>query len=444
MKAIGTGLLTLLLLILAALPAAADDWPQWRGPSRDGKSAETGLLPEWPEGGPPLAWRAAGLGAGYSSVSIAGGKIFTMGDLEDGQNVLALAEDDGRILWKTRVGEPHGERRGGARSTPTASGGSLYLVTTDGDVVCLDTGTGEERWRRSLVKDYEGYLMKAMGSYQWRFSESPLVDGDRVIVTPGHIQALMVALDSGTGEELWRTAGRRLGPVGSDGAGYSSAMVSEAGGTRQYVQLVGRGLIGVEAESGKLLWGYNPVASDIANIPTPIIDRDHVFASSGYGTGAALVKIESGEEGLEANEVYFLEGETFQNHHGGMILDGGTIYTGSGHNKGLPMALDLAAGEILWGPERNKGRDSAAIVYAEGRIYFRYRDGLMILVEANPEAYVEHGSFMIPDVEAESWSHPAIANGKLYLREQDNLFAYDVTAPAADGDSPSGADPLED
>ncbi len=414
----------------AARPAAAADWPQWRGPNRDGRSAETGLLREWPEGGPALAWKASGLGAGYSSVSIAGGRIFTMGDLGDGQYLLALAEDGGGLQWQTRVGDGHEDRRGGARSTPTVAGGLIYAVTTGGDVVCLDADSGEERWRRSLAKDFGGYLMKAMGSYEWRFSESPLVDGERVIVTPGHIQALMVALNKTTGEEIWRTAGRRLGPIGADGAGYSSAVVSPAAGTRHYVQLLGRGLIGVEAETGKLLWNYNRVASDIANIATPIIDGDQVFASAGYGTGAALVKIQRGEAGLDAKEVYFLEGETFQNHHGGMILDGGTIYSGTGHNKGLPIALDMAAGKVLWGPERNQGRDSAAIVYADSRIYFRYRDGRMILVEANPESYLEHGTFMIPEVEKESWSHPAIAGGKLYLREQDNLFCYDVKVAA--------------
>ncbi len=416
--------------LLSALQATADDWPQWRGPNRDGKSAETGLLQEWPEGGPALAWRVSGLGAGYSSVSIAGGKIFSMGDLADGQYVMALAEDGGAPLWQTRVGDGHEGQRGGARSTPTVDGGLLYAVTTGGDVVCLDAATGEELWRRSLAKDFGGYLMKAMGSYEWRFSESPLVDGDRVIVTPGHIQALMVALDRKTGEDLWRTAGRRLGPIGADGAGYSSARVSEAAGTRHYVQLVGRGLIGVEAESGKLLWGYNRVASDIANIATPIIDGDRVFASTGYGTGAALVKIEKSSEGLEAREVYFLEADTFQNHHGGMILEDGTVYSGTGHNKGLPIAVDMTTGKVRWGPKRNRGLDSAAIVYADGRIYFRYRDGRMILVEANPESYAERGTFMIPEVEKESWSHPAISNGKLFLREQDNLFCHQVKAPA--------------
>ncbi len=415
--------------LLIGLPAAAADWPQWRGPNRDGRSAETGLLKEWPEDGPPLAWKVSGLGAGYSSVSITGGKIFSMGDLDDGQYLLALAEDGGGLLWKTRVGDGHDDSRGGARSTPTVDGGPVSAVTTGGDVVCLDAASGDERWRRGLGKDFGGYLMKAMGSYEWRFSESPLVDGDRVIVTPGHIQALVVALDKASGKELWRTAGRRLGSIGADGAGYSSAVVSEAAGVRQYVQLLGRGLIGVEAETGKLLWNYNRVASDIANIATPVVHGAQVFASAGYGTGAALVEIEKGEAGIDAREVYFLEGETFQNHHGGMILDGGTIYSGTGHNKGLPIAIDMASGKVLWGPERNQGRDSAAIVYADGRIYFRYRDGRMILVEVNPESYVERGTFMIPEVENESWSHPAISGGKLYLREQDHLFCYDVRAP---------------
>ncbi len=418
------------VVLLITLPAMAADWPQWRGPNRDGKSAETGLLQEWPDGGPPLAWKTSGLGAGYSSVSIAGGKIFTLGDLEDGQYVLALSEAGGGLVWQTRVGDGHEDRRGGARSTPTVDGGRLYVVTTGGDVVCLDAENGEERWRRSLAKDFGGYLMQAMGSYDWRFSESPLVDGSRVMVTPGHIEALMVALDKATGEELWRTAGRRLGPVGADGAGYSSAVVSEAAGTRQYVQLLGRGLIGVEADSGKLLWNYNRVASDIANIATPVIHGEYVFSSAGYGTGAALVEIQRGEAGLEAREVYFLAANTFQNHHGGMILEEGTIYSGTGHNKGLPIALELASGKVKWGPERNQGRDSAAIVFAEGRIYFRYRDGRVILVEASPEAYVDRGTFLIPEVETESWSHPAIAGGKLYLREQDNLLCYDVRAAA--------------
>jgi outer membrane protein assembly factor BamB len=424
---------TLALLLASAPWATSADWPQWRGPDRSGRSPETGLLPEWPEGGPTLAWRADGVGVGFSSLAVVGDAIYTMGDLDDGQYAVALSAKDGRRLWKTRLGPRFEDGRGGPRSTPTVDGDRLYMLTTEGVLVCLESGSGAERWRRSLPEDFDGYLMKAMGSYDWKFSESPLVDEDRVIVTPGHIRALMVALDKNTGEEIWRTQGRRLGPMGSDGAAYSSAVVSEAQGVRQYVQLVGRGLIGVSAETGELLWGYNRVASDIANIATPVVQGDHVFASTGYGTGAALVRIVKGEDGMEAEEVYFLDANTLQNHHGGLILDDGTIFTGTGHNKGFPIAVDFLTGTVLWGPERTEGHDSAAVSYADGRLYFRYQDGRMILVEARADVFNQRGTFVIPDVEKESWSHPVIAHGRLFLREQDNLFCYDIRGGAPGG-----------
>jgi len=421
------GVLTAACLLVGA-PATPADWPQWRGIARDGKSPETGLLQEWPEGGPPLAWKASGLGDGYSSVSVTGGQVFTMGDLADGQYAFALEEAGGQMVWKAPVGPRHEDGRGGPRSTPTTDGDRLFLMNTEGDVVCLEIASGRECWRRSLTQDFDGYQMKAMGTYSWKFAESPLVDGSRVVVTPGHINALMVALDRQTGSEIWRTQGRRLGSTGSDGAGYASSVVSEAGGVRQYVQLVGRGLIGVEAETGRLLWNYNRVASDIANIATPVVQDDLVLGSCGYGTGAGLVRIRPTGDGLEAEEVYFLEADTMQNHHGGLILHEGTVYTGTGHNKGFPLAVDLLTGKVVWGPVRNAGKASAAIAYADGRLYFRYQDGRMILIEATPEEYREKGSFVIPEVRKESWPHPVIANGKLYLREQDNLYCYDIEA----------------
>lgn len=425
------------MLLLSQL-ATASDWPQWRGPRRDGRSAETGLLQAWPEAGPPLAWSAAGLGQGFSSVAVAGGRVFTMGDLDDGQYVVALKEDGGELLWKTRVGSTHEDDYGGPRATPTTDGDLLYVMTTGGELVCLEAATGKQRWRRNLTAEFDAFLMQANGNTDWRFSESPLVDGERVVVTPGHVRALMVAFDKTSGEEMWRTQGRRLGPIGADGAGYSSVVISEAAGTRQYVQLVGRGLIGVEAASGRLLWSYNRVANDIANIATPIVHEDYVFSSTGYGTGAALVRIRRDGEEIAAEEVYFLEADTLQNHHGGMILHAGTLFTGTGHNKGFPIAVDFMTGEVAWGPERNAGKSSAAISFADGRIYFRYQDGLMILVEATPEGYREHGSFMIPEVTKPSWSHPVIANGRLLLREQERLYSYDIAAPERAAASDAG------
>jgi outer membrane protein assembly factor BamB len=416
-----------LAFLLAGPTATAADWPQWRGPARDGRSADSGLLAEWPEGGPPLAWRSSGLGGGFSSVAVAGNRIFTMGDIDDSQYVIAVSRKDGSPLWKTKVGPNWKDKYLGARSTPTVDGKQIYALGTEGDLVCLDAASGKQLWRRNLPHDFGGTMMEIEGT-NWKFSESPLVDGDRVVVTPGARDAALVALNKKTGEEIWRASIPALGERGADGAGYSSIVISEARGMRQYVQLLGRGLIGVEASSGRFLWGYNRVANDVANIPTPLVHGDHVFTSSGYGTGAALLELVPTGEGVKAEELYFLEADTMQNHHGGMILHEGYVYTGTGHNKGFPLSVELLTGKVAWGPERNAGQSSAAVAYADGRLYFRYQNGVMVLIEATPKGYRERGSFEIPDVESYSWSHPVIVDGKLYLREQDNLFCYDVSA----------------
>jgi outer membrane protein assembly factor BamB len=420
------------LSIVVASAAAADSWPQWRGPNRDGRSAETGLLQAWPEGGPPLIWAAEGIGGGFSSVSLADGRIYTLGDDADGQYALALSEADGSILWRTPIGPTWEDEYLGPRSTPTVDGDRLYIMNTEGEVICLEAATGAEVWRRSLPADFGSHIMQAMGTTDWRYAESPLVDGDRVIVTPGVAAGALAALDKATGATVWTAPIPSLGSVGAQGAGYSSVVISHGAGVKQYVQLIGRGVLGVEAETGKFLWGYNPVANDVANIPTPLVWGDYVFASSGYGTGAALLHLTPGEEGgVTAEEVYFLPGDVFQNHHGGMILHDGHVFTGTGHNRGFPLAVRAEDGAVAWGPERNEGTGSAAIAYADGRLYFRYQDGLVVLVAATAEGYREHGSFRIPDVEHPSWPHPVVSGGRLYLREQERLLCYDVRAAAA-------------
>jgi len=419
--------LAVVALILSTTGVHAEDWPQWRGQNRDGRSPESGLLQSWPEGGPPLAWKAEGLGGGFSSVAVAGDRIYTLGDLGDAQYAIAVRRDGGAIVWKTEIGPAWKDKYLGPRSTPTVDGERVYVVGTEGDLFCLDAASGKKVWARNLAKDFGGTMMKAQGTYEWKFSESPLIDGDRVIVTPGAKDATLVALNKATGKEIWRAAVPGLGERGTDGAAYSSVVVSEAGGTRQYVQFVGRGVIGVEAKTGRFLWGYNPVANDVANIATPLIDGDFVFASSGYGTGSALIKLTGTGDGIAAEQVYFLDAKTMENHHGGLILHDGYVYTGTGHNKGFPLCVKMADGKVAWGKIRNEGQGSAAISYADGRLYFRYQDGLMVLVEATPEGYREHGSFKIPNVENPSWAHPVIAGGKLYLREQDQLFCYDIS-----------------
>jgi outer membrane protein assembly factor BamB len=402
--------------------AAGPGWPGWRGPARDAYSRETGLLTSWPAGGPPLAWKASGMGAGFSSLAVVDGVIYTLGDKDGAQHLLAFKADGGAPLWKARIGAPWSDEYPGPRGTPTVAGGAVYALGTEGDLVAVEAASGKELWRRSLPRDFGGRVMSG-----WKWSESPLVDGDRVVVTPGARDAGLVALDKATGKELWRSALGELGPAGSDGAGYSSVVISNATGEKQYVQLLGRGLVGVRASDGRFLWGYNRVANNVANISTPLVRANWVFASTGYQTGAALVEVAKSGAGLTARELYFLGARTFQNHHGGMVLVGNHVYGGHGQSRGFPICIELTTGKVVWGGDiRNAGSGSAAVAYADGHLYFRYQNGVMMLIEATPEGYREKGSFTIPGVGKPSWSHPVILDGRLYLREQDDLYVYDI------------------
>jgi outer membrane protein assembly factor BamB len=406
-------------------PSASGEvsWPTWRGLNRDGGSSESGLLSRWPQGGPKLLWKAGNLGQGFSSLSIDDGRIFTMGDRDGGQFVIALDLDSGKELWSTRIGdewEPGGYA--GPRCTPTVDGNLVYVLGPHGDLVCLQAATGKEVWHRSMQKDFFGQMHSG-----WGYSESPLVDGNKLVCTPGGSEAGIVALDKKTGREIWRSAIPPFDGAGSPGAAYSSIVVSKGAGVRQYLQLMGQGVVGVDADSGKFLWGYGRIANRTANIPTPLVSGDYVFCSSGYGAGAALLKLSPAGGGVQADEVYFIDGKDFQNHHGGMILLGDYVYAGHGHNKGAPTCLEWKTGKTVWRHNRGPGTGSSAVSFADGNLYFRFQDGVMALVGATPDKYEEKGTFAIPGVEQPSWSHPVIAGGKLYLREQDALYCYDVS-----------------
>ena len=426
--------LSLPLLILfvanASLPSLAidqhtpskADWPQWRGPARNNVSPDTGLLDQWSEQGPPLAWKANGLGRGFSSVAVVGARIFTMGDIDGSQDVLCLNAKNGERIWAERIGnewEPNGYA--GPRCTPTVDGGFVYAVGTHGDIACYHAKDGKRDWQRNFVDDFRGRMHSG-----WGYSESPLVDGNLLICTPGGNQAMMVALDKKTGKDVWRCKMPEIGGNGGDGAAYSSIVISNAAGVKQYVQLVGRGLIGVNAKTGKLLWGYNRVANGTANIPTPLVQGDYIFGSSGYGAGAVLLKIEKSGAGLEAKEEYFLEHKKFQNHHGGMVLLGDYIFAGHGHGAGAPTCLEWKTGKVVWREDRGPGSGSAAVAYADGNMIFRYENGTVALMGATPDGYQLKGKFDIPDVQQPSWPQPVVIGGKLYLREQDALYCYDL------------------
>ena len=401
----------------AGTRASGGHWPQWRGPDRTGISSDTGLLTNWPQSGPPKVWSAAGLGAGFSSVAISAGRIFTMGDRSDGQYVIALDEATGKEQWAVRIGGRHVDEYGGPRGTPTVDGALVYAIGTDGDVVCLDSATGRERWRKNMPNDFGGRMMSS-----WMYSESPLIDGDRVVVTPGGAKAGMVAMDKRTGKEIWRAA-----IPNSGGAGYSSIVISNGAGVKQYVQLMGRGLFSVRATDGWVMWHYGRVANGTANISTPVVRDNLVFASTGYGAGSVLLELAATPDGrVAARERYFLDGTELQNHHGGFVLINGVVYGGHGQSNGFPFALELESGRMMWTRARGAGTGSAAVTAADGHLYFRYQDGTMALIEANPSAYTLKGSFTIPGVRHPSWSHPVVAAGRLYLREQDALHVYNI------------------
>lgn len=405
-----------LMLMAGVAVAAGPDWPQWRGPKRDAVAPDKGLLKSWSDQGPPLAWKTSGLGSGFASLTISQGKIFTMGKRKNEELLIALSATDGKELWSLKVNTKGADE---PSSTPTVDGDRVYAVGAQGDLVCATT-SGKELWRKNFVSDFGGSVPT------WKYCESPLVDGERLICSPGSRDAALVALNKMTGAVIWKTA---VPSGGGSGSGYSSVVISNGAGVKQYVQLMGAGTgcIGVDAANGKLLWKYERVGNGTASIPTPIIDGDFVFCSSGYGTGAALLQLASDGTGVKATEVYFLSGNEFQNHHGGMIHVGPYIFSGHGHNQGFPICLEMKTGKIVWGgKQRGPGTGSAAVVYADGKLYFRYQDGMMALIDASSTGYQVDGSFKIPEVARESWSHPVVTDGKLYLREQNNLFVYDI------------------
>jgi outer membrane protein assembly factor BamB len=405
---------------LAMLEAQRGNWSRWRGPNNDGVSKESGLLAQWPQEGPPLLWKASGLGGGYSSVAVVDGKVYTMGG-GDGTTLTCRDAKNGDEVWTTKIGGG-----GDPNCTPTVDGELVYCLSKDGDLACCKTADGELVWSKNFGADFGGKMESS-----WGFSESPLVDGELLLCTPGGQDAMLAALNKRTGEVVWKTEmPAETGRKGNDGAGYASIVIGNCAGVKQYITLVGRGVIGVDAKTGKLLWGYNRVANGTANIPTPIVKGDYVFCSSGYGDGGtALLKISKQGTQLAAEEVWWQDANKLQNHHGGMILLGDYVYMGHGHNQGFPVCVDFKTGKPKWGPDRGPGADSAAVAYADGHLYFRYQDGTMALIEATPKKYTLKGKFKIATRNGESWPHPVIAGRKLYLRDQNDLLCYDISSP---------------
>src|SRR5262245_8305070 len=401
------------LLCSVAAIHASSDWPQWQGPDRTGISKETGLLKQWPAAGPAVVWTATGLGMGYGSMAIAGDRVFVQGTRNGQSIVVALNRATGKEVWSKALGRTGDDDRGsGPRGTPTVDGDRVYVLTESGDLACLKTD-GTAVWSRNILTDFNGRQL------QWLISESPLVDGPHVVVTPGGAGgrdggAGMVKLDKMTGKTVW-TAKELIDP-----AGYSSIIAADVGGVRTYLTFTAAAGVGVRASDGKVMFRYTNAANGVANITTPIFFNNKAFFTSAYDTGGGLVDLTVQNGEVQAKEVYFTR--NMKNHHGGVVLIDGYLY---GFNDSILTCIEFMSGRLMW---RDRSVGKGSVTFADGHLYLQGENNVMGLAVASPEGYQERGRFTIPDKGLPSWAHPVISDAKLYVRNQDSLMAYDIKA----------------
>ncbi len=411
MKAISLYLPQLLIWSLLASTGIAQDWPQWHGPDRTNVSTETGLLSSWPPGGPRLVWTFKNCGIGFSGPSLAGGTLYTMGARGGVEQLLAIDKADGKEIWSLDVGEVFEIARGnGPRSTPTVANGRVYALGAKGNLVCANARNGELIWKVSM-SDLGGSPPK------WGYSESVLVDGQKVICTPGGPQGTVVALEAATGTVIWQTKEFQ------DPAQYASPFAFSWKGIRQYVQLTMESLVGIRTDDGSVLW-KSDWPGRTAVITTPIYRDGHLYITSGYGVGCKQVRL---GDNNQVSDVY--ANKVMKNRHGGVILLGDYLY-GYSDDRGWT-CQNFETGEEVWREEEKL--EKGAIAYADGRLYCLGREeGTVALIDASPKGWKEFGRFQLPaDSELRQprwliWTHPVITGGRLYLRNQDLLFCYDV------------------
>ncbi|WP_246539377.1 PQQ-binding-like beta-propeller repeat protein [Telmatocola sphagniphila] len=406
--------------------ALAADWPQWRGPNRDGISEEKHLLKEWPKAGPKLLWKFDKAGTGHGSVSVAKGFVYLMGsdDVDTGKDeyVLCLNEKTGKEVWKHALGTTDGKYNfgygNGPRGTPTVDGDKLYVLGAKGDLVCLNTKDGSPVWNKNLVKDFGG------GIPTWGYAESPLIDGDKVVLTPGGGKGAVVALNKTTGETIW--ACKEL----KDGAGYSSIIIADVDGVKQYIQQSMESSFGVRASDGKLLWQQKNLGRRTAVIPTPVYYDHHVFCTTGYQVGCELIKLSKDGDGTKAEKVY--ANKAMINHHGGVVRVNDKIY-GFNDKGGIWECLDFLkeSEEPVWS---SKKLGKGCITYANGNFILQAEDkGTIVMIEASPKGWIEKGRFELPQLTSlahkggKNWPHPVVANGKLFVRNYDLIYCYDIS-----------------
>ena len=407
-------LVTALLVPQSAAGGPNRAWPCFHGPKRDNKSTETALLKKWPKDGPKLLWTARPLGKGYSTVTIAGGQIYTAGMIDKRTHVFAL-DMNGKEKWRRPNGQSwettlqYAMSYTGARGTPTCDEGRIYHLGEMGRLAVFDAKTGREIWAIDLFKKFGAKTPK------YGLAESVLIDGDRLICRPWGTKGRMVCLEKKTGKVVWANT-EIEGTVA-----YSSCVIAEFGGFRQILSTSSKAVFGVDAATGKLLWSVDHGNRRQNNVTDPIFHKGYVFASSGYGKGSIVVRLKPVTGGIEAEKVW--AGQIMDNHHGGVVLLDGRLY-GSGHLSKGWFCLDLLTGKQAW-----NAKGKGALTYADGMLYCLDERGTMSLVKSTPEAFRPVSSFRVPKGGAGLyWAHPVVCGGRLYVRHAGRLFAYDIRA----------------
>lgn len=409
-----------------------DDWPHWRGPQHNDQSSETGLLKEWPKGGPPQVWNNKNAGLGYAGLAIVNDQLFTMGMEDNREFVICLNANDGTEIWRTSLESlPAGGPRDGGylrqwgdgpRGTPTVDGDHVYVLGAGGHLACLKKSDGDKVWSAEMT-DFGGKVPT------WGYSESLLIDGLKVVCTPGGSIGTLLALDKKTGKKIWQSKPitRILESDGSETAAatknYSSILPVEWNNQRQYVQLTEHAVVSVHPETGDIIW-RSKWPGRTAIIPSPIFDDGEIYVTSGYDVGSKLIRI---DDNNKVEEVWYTK--DMQNHHGGVIKVGDYYY---GSSKSSYVCQNEKDGKKVW-TDRNIKKGS--IGYADGMFYHvQENDGKVILMEADEQSHFIKGSFTIgPQTKRRAgkgkiWTHPIIANGKLYLRDQEMIYCYDIKA----------------
>ncbi|MGL6197190.1 MAG: PQQ-binding-like beta-propeller repeat protein [Thermoguttaceae bacterium] len=411
------------ILVLAGTTIAAQpSWPVFHGPKGNNISPATGLLTTWPEEGPKLIWKCDKLGegvGGYSGVTVKDGRVYTSGNVADGDEVYStvfcLDEKDGKILWTYKNGPAwtNGRMFPGTRSTPTIDGDFVYDETPVGQVACIEAKTGKEVWSVNILEEFDAK------NITWALAESVIIDGDNVICAPGGEKASVAALDKKTGKVVWTT------PSTGELTNYATPYIFDFEGFRVIAIMNQKGIIGVNAKDGKLLFSVPHETKYDINATMPHYNGDGtLFVISGYGTGSQLLKLAKDGDVIKAEQVWAKK--EFDNQHGGIVVIDGFAYgTTQNYKGGVWVCQKVADGEIMW---EDKGVGKGACTSAEGLIYgMSEGDGTVGIFEATPEGYKEHSRFKLPEEgEGMYWAHPVVCGKNLYLRHGNFLYVYDI------------------